>query len=408
MKNISLRCLMFLAVWHVCYVGAQLYDTNNVFVRTFAGSGLRGIVDGNGTQTMFGGPWGIVADSSGNLFTLDDDGRIRKITPEGMVSSFVGGGKLSLPGDGTNVALPPTHALMIDRADIIWAASRNDRTLLRIQSDGHVLATNLMSVSAVGGYCLDSKNYFYTAGNHAISRWRIDGFGETFVGSTNQGSRDGNGIFTSFNAPTRLAADAADNIYVWDSGNYLIRKINQNRDVVTFAGKLGVPRDADGTGTNASFARVESICTDEGGNLILACGSSVRKITPTGIVSTIAGSFSERGDADGLGINARFSNASDVCVSKGSIFVADTGNHLIRKITFSASVSSVLAANLQLDTYPGLQITGTVGRTYRIESSTDTTNWSEETKILLTSSPHLWIDSKAIRWKKFYAAFLLP
>jgi hypothetical protein len=404
MKKISLACFGMLLCWQA---EAQIYETNNVFVQTFVGSGFRGIVDGQGTQTMFGGPWAIVADSSSNIFVLDDD-RVRKITPDGSVSSFVGGGRLSPPGYGTNVSLPPPNSLMIDRSNVMWATSRNDQKLLRIQSDGFVSITNLIVWGVLAGFCLDSRNNFYTSPFVDVHRWRIDGFREVFVGSGNQGSRDGNGIFTSFNAPTKFAADPFDNIYVWDSGNHLIRRIHQNRDVVTVAGKVGVSFDADGTRTNASFARVEAICTDEAGNLILACGSSIRKMTPTGTVTTIAGSFTETGDTDGPGFNARFSKASDVCVSRGAVFVADPGNHLIRKIAFNASVSPVSGANLQLDTYPGLQITGTVGRTYRIETSTDTTTWSEETRILLTSSPFLWIHTNAVRQKRFYRAFLLP
>src|SRR5713226_10023578 len=84
---------------------AQNYDTNNVVVQTFAGSGFYGYFDGKGTQTMFSGPYSVVADSSGNLFVSDQgNSRIRKITPDGTVSTFAGGGTQPT-GYGTNVAL---------------------------------------------------------------------------------------------------------------------------------------------------------------------------------------------------------------------------------------------------------------------------------------------------------------
>ena len=92
----------------VCRAKAQIYDTNNVVVQTFAGSGFYGYLDGVGQQTMFYNPMALVSDSSGNLFVLDASNyRIRKITPDGTVSTFVGGGTSLLPGFGTNVNLAP-------------------------------------------------------------------------------------------------------------------------------------------------------------------------------------------------------------------------------------------------------------------------------------------------------------
>src|SRR5262245_32425447 len=84
----------------------QNYDTNNPVVQTFVGSGFYGYLDGQGTQTMFNGPVAVVADSSSNLFVLDTgNARIRKVTPNGTVSTFAGGGNGALPGFGTNVSL---------------------------------------------------------------------------------------------------------------------------------------------------------------------------------------------------------------------------------------------------------------------------------------------------------------
>src|SRR5207245_6116579 len=94
--------------WSLCVAAtalqgrAQFYDTNGDYVQTFAGSGFSGYVDGVGQMTMFNNPSKIVSDSTGNLFVLDiANYRIRKITPDGTVSTFAGGGS-SIPGVGTN------------------------------------------------------------------------------------------------------------------------------------------------------------------------------------------------------------------------------------------------------------------------------------------------------------------
>jgi sugar lactone lactonase YvrE len=390
---------------------AQIYDTNNVAVQTFAGSGFSGYVDGVGQQTMFNSPAAIVADTSGNLFVYDYyNTRIRKITPDGTVSTFAGGGG-SMPGQGTNANLPFAETLAIDHSNTLYfVAYPSGTSLIRIGSDGYVSSIPLNGLAGGqvrDGLCVDSSNNVYIADSNGnkIYRYRTNGVLEVFAGSGNYGSVDGNGIFTSFGGPAALAADAADNVYVWDSGNHLIRRINQNRDVVTITGPHS---DSDGSGTNAGFSSVNGMCSNDSGDLILACGISVRRMTAATNVTTIAGSFTRGGYTNGAGNLALFNGADGVCISRGIIFVADSANNRIRSITFNPTSQPVLPANLQLSTYPGLQITGTVGRTYQIQTSPDMNQWSTVTTLLLTSSPYLWIDQNPTAGSKFYRAFLLP
>jgi hypothetical protein len=393
---------------------AQNYDTNNVVVQTFAGSGFYGYFDGKGTQTMFGDPSAVVADTSGSLFVADQGNyRIRKITQDGTVSTFAGGGSLPT-GSGTNVALPLLGSMTIDHSNVLWvvavyAIGPNSSSLVRIGIDAYV-ATIQAGLSPYSGVCVDSTNNIYysdTVGNK-IYRLRTNGVLEVFAGSGNFGSADGNWIFTSFGSPAALAADAADNIYVWDSGTALIRRINQNRDVVTIAGNSRGYGDVDGVGRNASFFRVSAMSVDDSGNVLLACYLSIRRMTASTNVLTMAGSFADYGYTNGTGKAARFYGATGVCVSQGAIFVADSYNQRIRSITFNPQPEPVSGASLVLNTYPGLQITGVVGRSYRIESSKDLKAWQFETTLLLTSSPYLWLDQTALGQRKFYRAFLLP
>jgi len=157
------------------------------------------------------------------------------------------------------------------------------------------------------------------------------------------------------------------------------------------------------------------MCADDSGNIILTCGlpynsggSCVRKLTANTNVTTMAGSFNQTGYSNGAGSNALFYGASGVCISQGRIFVADTSNQRIRSISSDLSPQPVSPADLQLSTYPGLRINGTVGWTYRIESSTDMNTWNAETTLLLPSSPYLWIDPIPVSGNKYYRALLLP
>ena len=393
---------------------AQIYDTNNDTVQTFAGSGFTGYLDGQGTQTMWSAPSSIVADSSGNLFVWDSGNhRVRKITPAGAVSTFVGGGPSALQGYGTNVwfSYQLVSPMVMDHSNGVWMVGYNSGNyfLLKIGSDSYVSVenVNLPGLSFNNAPCVDSaNNLYYTDSTHVYRYFPTNGTYEIFVGSGNGGLVDGNGIFSSFSSAGALTADAADNLYVNDSG--LIRRVSQNRDVVTIAGG----GSGDGVGRSAGIGSLSAICMDQSGNIIFAGstanGTSIRKMTATTNVITLAGSFSQYGYTNGPGYLARFFQAYGVCVSQGAIFVTDSGNQRIRNITFNPVPQPVSGGSLSLSTYAGLKLTGVIGRSYQIQSSTNMTNWQDETTIFLTASPYLWIDQNGLGKKKFYRAFLLP
>ena len=410
----KLKILIFLTAIATTYgwqAEAQTYDTNNEVVQTFAGSAFTGYLDGQGQLTMFSSPSLIVADTSSNLFVWDSgNSRIRKIAPDATVTTFAGGG-VAATGIGTNVSLSYTmDSMTTDHSNAIWCVAYNGNFyLLRIGSDATITrpATNLTGLAA-SGICFDSaNNLYYSAPNaNKIYRWFTNGTLEVFVGSGNSGSIDGNGVFTSFRLPGTLACDSADNIYVWDAGNALIRRINQNRDVVTIAGLHS--GNFDGNGTNTGFNSISDMRADNSGNIYLACGSSIRKMNAATNVVTMAGSFTQNAYTNGVGNLARFNTASGLCLSQGSIFVADSGNQRIRQISFNPQPQVVTGANLGIGTFAGITITGAVGRTYQIQSSPDLNTWTTRATLLLTSSPYLWIDQNPIAGNKFYQALLLP
>jgi hypothetical protein len=392
---------------------AQIYDTNDDVAQVFAGSGTTGFLNAQGTLAIFNNPDGIAADSLGNLYVADvGNARIRLITTNGMVSTFAGGGGGSLPGYGTAVSLPLTGGMMVaDHSNTLWivqgAGAYGGFGLVRIGTDTLVEFLSFTGVYAGTGLCVDSSNNLYYSTPTQIYRLAANGTLDVYAGSGNSGSQNGSGIYASFSGPGALAVDEAGNIYVWDSGNYLIRRIDQNQNVTTIAGN-GNNVNVDGVGTAASFRSIFSMQADDFGNLFLTCGSCIRKIDAATNVWTVAGSFTQNSYANGAGAIARFNGASDLCLSQGMIFVADSGNEMIRNISFNTAPVEINGPNIGIGTYAGVTITGFVGRTYQIQASPDMTNWNTVATLLLNSSPYLWIDTSSVAGNRFYRAFLMP
>ncbi|MBL9214422.1 MAG: hypothetical protein JNG83_02990 [Opitutaceae bacterium] len=188
----------------------------------------------------------------------------------------------------------------------------------------------------------------------------------TFAGIGNiSGSSDGTGGglgLPLFGQPIGVVLNRDGNLYVTDSGNQLIRVVTPAGKVTTFAGTVGVAGGADGTGTAASFNSPQGPAVDAEGNLYVAeyGNHTIRKLTPAGVVTTLAGTAGTAGTADGTGSAARFTNPSGVGVdAAGNVYVADTGNHVIRKIT-PAGVVTTLAGSA--GTTGSIDGTGTAAR----------------------------------------------
>ncbi|SEN90366.1 hypothetical protein SAMN05192574_104543 [Mucilaginibacter gossypiicola] len=187
--------------------------------------------------------------------------------------------------------------------------------------------------------------YLADAGNNLIRKITSAGVVTTFAGSGEQGDTDGTGTDASFNNPQDVTLDGSGNLYVVETTGKVIRKITSAGIVTTLAG--GGAGGADGTGTAAGFTAPTGIAVDGNGNLFVADVYKIRKVTSAGVVTTFAGS-GVSGSANGTGTAASFSQVKGIVIDlSGSLYVTDSGNNMIRKITSDGVVSTLAGSGAE-------------------------------------------------------------
>ena len=278
-------------------------------ISTRAGS-TSGYVEGTGTAALFNGPYGIAIDGGSAVVVTDRDNyRVRKIYS--------------------------------DNSTGFWAGSATSGTI--INGTGAAARFNNLTGVARDGF---NNAYVCDSGNHAIRKITASGVVTTFAGGT-MGTADGTGTAAQFQNPQGLAIDASGNLYVSDTNNHRIRKITPAGVVTTLAGST--EGFVNGTGTAAQFSYPFGIAVDASGNVFVGENCRIRKITPAGVVTTFAGSTV--GYLDGNGTAAQFNiGILGITIgSSGDLYVADSYNYRIRKITSTGVVT----------TYAGLGYSGT-------------------------------------------------
>jgi hypothetical protein len=342
----------------------SVYATPYTFT-TFAGSAeMQGRTDGTGSAARFNNPSGIAVDSAGNVYVADTaNATIRKITPGGVVSTLAGNpgvpGYQNGTGSGAEFYYP--HGLAVDTAGNVYVADSTTETIREV-SPGGVVTTLAGTLGVSGsndgtgtaarfknpyGVAVDGNGTVYVAddGNYTIRKITSGGVVTTIAGTAGvSGTNDGTGSAAQFEAPSSIAVDTSGNLYATDSGDYTIRKITPGGVVTTLAGNIGFSGyfngDADGTGAAAEFYNPVGIAVDASGYVYVTdtLNCTVRKITPAGVVTTLAGMASnlggDIGSSDGTGSAALFNSPSAIAVdSSGNLYVADSENDTVRKGT---------------------------------------------------------------------------
>ena len=272
-------------------------------VTTLAGlAGSSGSSDGTGSAARFYKPYGVAVDGSGNVYVADTYNQtIRMMTPSGVVTTLVGlaGSPGNSDGTGNAARFDYPNGLAVDSSGNAYVADTYNQTIRMVTPSG--------VVSTLAGSALSAP-----------------------------GSSDGTGSDARFNYPEGLAVDGSGNVYVADSRNNTIRMVTSGGVVSTLAGLAGSPGSSDGTSSAARFNNPAGMSVDGSGIVYVADYSNhtIRKVESSGVVTTLAGLATSSGSSDGTGSAARFNNPSGVAVDgSGNVYVADTHNYTIRKVT---------------------------------------------------------------------------
>ncbi|MDR0233551.1 MAG: hypothetical protein LBI31_01900, partial [Zoogloeaceae bacterium] len=282
------------------------------------------------------------------------------------VSTFAGGGENGdADGKGTDAQFELPFGIAADMEGNLYVADTGNHSIRKITPEGEVSTIagtrsgfpgsadgtgNAARFKEPYGVTIDAAGNLYVAdsGNHSIRKITPKGEVSTLAGSGEEGFADGEDIDARFAYPAGIAIDAAGNLYVADSQNHRIRKVTPKGVVSTIAGS-GKEGFANGKGVAAQFHRPSGIAIDAAGNLYVADtgNNRIRKVTPKGMVSTFAGS-GKTGDADGLGSAAQFFTPASITVDKaGNLYVVDSIGNRVRKITPEGKVSTLAGSGEQ-------------------------------------------------------------
>lgn len=310
---------------------------------TLAGlPGYGGISDRTNDQARFGGPSGVAVDSAGNLYVTETvTCTIRKVTSSGVATTLAGRPGVAGGDDGMNgdASFQYPQGIAMEKSGRLYVADTSGSTIRKVTPEGD----DWVVTTLAGRY--DTPGY-----------------------------QNGTGSGVLFNNPSGVAVDSAGNVLVADTLNHVIRKVTPAGVVTTVAGQPGAPGDADGPGTAASFYAPMGVAVDSVDNLYVAdtYNNTIRKVTPTRVVTTLGGLAGNLGTADGTGDAVRFANPFAVAVDlSGNLYVSDFYFGTIRK---GVPTPRILNQRIYGDQF-GFDLEGPTGRLVVVEASDDLVNW---------------------------------
>ena len=340
-------------LWLAGAVGAR---SQPLEIHTLAGNLFEGATNGFGSNARFNNPNGVTVDVGGNVFVVDTgNGTIRKIAPNGLVSTLAGlaGNFGSANGSGSNARFHGPQSIAVDNLGNLYVSDAANSTIRLIAPNGSVSTfagsagvSNSYDGSSANarfyqpqGIAVDAIGNIYVADswNATIRKMNPGGFVTTLAGlAGTTGAMDGTNSKARFHRPAGIACDSSFNLFVTDSMNHTVRKITSAGKVTTIAGMAGVWGSADGTNSGARFFQPQGIVVLNATNLLIvdSGNQTLRKVSAVGtnwVVTTVAGLTGSAGSTNGVGDDAQFYFASGIAKdSAGHIYVADSGNNEIR------------------------------------------------------------------------------
>lgn len=353
--------------------GSHLYANND------SPAGVDHFADGAGAAARFLYPLGIAIDAHGTLYVADTGNRVvRRISPEGVVITLAGtpGRQGCSDGAGLRASFYEVRSIAVDNDGTVLVPDAGTNRIRRITPTGLVSTLPDQEEAPIAGtidtrmllknhtpmgIAVDGASDIYISLSNTIFKIAPNGSATVLAGSATAHSfgtkewadqtanRDGMGSAARFNSAYGITVDSQGTLYVTDSNVGVIKSIEPSGEVKTFAGAAydhAFPQrtSIDGIADQARFFVPEGIAVDRTGTVYVADrrNSTIRKITPAGVVSTLAGAPRQAGSQDGVGSAARFVSPTALTVDQsGNLYVADSGDNTIRKVTPEGVVTTV-------------------------------------------------------------------
>ncbi len=345
--------------------------TTDGIINTIAGDSYPGFFGDTGVATSaeFDHPSDVAVDSSGNVYVADTaNARIRKIGTDGNIATFAGSGTIGFKGDGdaaAKAALLAPSGVAVDSSGNLFIVQSGDSRVRKVDTKGNI--STIAGAGTAGfsgdgssavkaelnsptGIAVDSSGNLYVADFLNLRIRKIDSSGNIasvagngLIGFSGDG---GQALRAQMNSPEGVAVDAAGNLYVADTGNNVVRRVSPAGVITTVAGSGTAGGNGDGSAAaGAQLNAPQGLAVDAAGNLYIAdtLNARVRRVSTSGAISTVAGNGTPGFGGDGgAATSAQLHTPASVAVdAAGNLFIADFNNNRIRRVSAGGTITTV-------------------------------------------------------------------